>query len=183
CDRCYGLMWLPAVRTGFPYATLFRSEDEQDSHWGLAKGDWGQWPAGSLPSPAASAALELRLAAVEEGADALGEVLGGAALPEESGLLAEPLREREVGRAQGLERERHGHRRLPRDGDDELLRHAEERLRRGDAVDEADLVGPLRRDPLARQQQLRRDPAPDEAGQPLRAAVAGDEAEVHLGLP
>ena len=51
-----------------------------------------------------------------------------------------------------------------------------------DAVDEADAQRLLGADLAAREDQVLRPRRPDEAGQPLRAAAAGDDAEQHLGL-
>ena len=51
-----------------------------------------------------------------------------------------------------------------------------------DAVDQAVLVGVLGRDRLARGVHLERLGRPDEPRQPLRAAEAGDDPEVDLGL-
>ena len=51
-----------------------------------------------------------------------------------------------------------------------------------DAVDEADLVGLVGGDRVAGEVELQRPRRPDEPRQALRAAEAGDDAEVDLGL-
>src|SRR6185369_10251369 len=64
-----------------------------------------------------------------------------------------------------------------------LHRTVDERLGLDDLVDEADGRGLVRADHLSGEDQLHRLALADEPGQPLRAAAAGDDAEVDLGLP
>lgn len=58
---------------------------------------------------------------------------------------------------------------------------AELRLVVGNAVEQAELVGLLRRNAPRGQDELLRARGPDEPRQPLRAAAAGDDAEADLG--
>jgi len=57
------------------------------------------------------------------------------------------------------------------------------RLARGQLRDEADAIGFLGRDRFAGEDQLQRTPLADQARQALRAATAGQQPELHLGLP
>ena len=82
----------------------------------------------------------------------------------------------------GVDDVAHRDRRLPGELRRELLRLGHQLRRRHDAVDEPDALGLARADRRAGQNQLHRPALPDEARQPLRAGVAGKDAEVDFGL-
>src|SRR5215213_3776975 len=128
-------------------------------------------------------AFEVGLALFEKRADALVLVLAGEGEGEEVYLAAQALVE--VGAGGRLDRLL-GH--AQRDG--ALLGDAVGQLqglrfevgRGDDEVDEAEVVGVLRVDHVAREDQLHRLTLADESRQALGAAAAGDDAEVDLGL-
>src|SRR5258708_1499590 len=130
-----------------------------------------------------SASMELRYAFLEEGAGAFPLVRGRGANAEVGGLegaalaLArlEPL-------VHGLEGELDRDRRIGRDLRQDRLCARDEIRRRHNLVDEADAMRLLGADRPAGKNELQRAALSDQARQALRAAGAGQQAELDFGL-
>src|SRR5438477_6483660 len=127
--------------------------------------------------------LEGRLSLVDEGIDALVLVLGREEQIEGAPLELEAGVERGIpSEIDGLGREAGRDRRLFRDRLRELLRVVEVRGGGVHVHDEPDLFRLLGTDEATREDELIGDPFPHRACEALRAAGAGDDAEVDLGL-
>src|ERR1700710_1197014 len=132
----------------------------------------------------ASPAAELRCTFLEEGGGAFLLVFGGGANAEVGGLQCkafalaglQPL----VRRLQG---ELHSDRRIGRDLLQNRLGTVNQAGCRNDFVDEADAIGFLRGNSLAGQDELQRSALSDQPRQPLCAATARQQAQLHFGLP
>src|SRR5258705_2321928 len=81
-----------------------------------------------------------------------------------------------------LDGEFHRQRGVPEDLPEDLLGARDERAGGHDLVDQPDAVGLLRADHPARENELERPSPPDQPRQALRAAVAGDDAQLDFRL-
>src|SRR5262245_15011037 len=131
-----------------------------------------------------SAPLEAGGALVEERLEPLVHVLARGEDAEAAALEAQALLERELHAAHdALERRRHRERAVLEDRLRELDRLVHELRQRHDPVHEPDALGFVGLDVARGEDQLERPARPHETRQPLRAAVAGDDAELDFRQP
>src|SRR5439155_10780378 len=132
----------------------------------------------------ASLALEPRRPLLEERVQSLVHVLARGQDAEQAAFEPEPCVERKLAAAvHGLEHCGDRQRAVLRDRLRQLVRLVEELLARHHAIHEPDPQRLVGLDAPRRQHELERPPGADQPRQPLRASVAGDDAEAHLRQP
>src|SRR4029077_12688287 len=133
---------------------------------------------------AASPTAELRCTFLEEGGGALLLVFSCGANAEIGSFQCkafalvglQPL-------VRSLQRELHGDRRVGRDLLQNRLGTVNQAGCRNDFIDEANAMGFLRGNRLAGEDQLQRTTLSHQTRQTLRSATAGQQAQLHFGLP
>src|SRR6266480_3432500 len=130
-----------------------------------------------------SLAFEVRLAFFAERGHALFPVLGSETLSEERRLDVQPFGEAHVETAvRGVDRQFDRRRGIRIDLVQDGFRPRNEVVLGNDFVDQADPVGLLCVDHFGAENQVQGPSLADQAGQPLRAAVARDDANGHFRL-
>src|SRR5436190_17251124 len=130
-----------------------------------------------------SLAFEVRLAFFAERGHALFPVLGSETLGEERRLDVQPFREAHVETpVRGFDRQFDRRRGIRIDLVQDGFRPRNEVVPGNDFVDQADPVGLLCIDHVGAENQLQGSSLADQAGQTLRAAIAGNDADRHFRL-